>query len=90
VQFNLSGTYYYRCEVHPSVMRGVVQVNFVAGAVGGKIDLPVTGDSAESAAVDDGGAAIAWMTFAVAAGAAVVVLGGVGVLARARLRRPRD
>ena len=38
VQFNSAGTYYYRCEIHPSVMRGRI---VVLGGVGGAVELPV-------------------------------------------------
>jgi len=90
VQFNNSGTYYYRCEVHPSVMRGRVVVNFVAGAVGGTIDLPVTGDITRAAPATEDSGSTGWLTYALIAATGLIFITGVGTLARKRISAQSD
>lgn len=74
VTFADPGAYYYRCEVHPTTMRGVVQVN--ALAVGGGVEAFALGSS-------DGGFPY-WLT---AFGSGLVALAILGTLARRRLAR---
>ena len=72
VQFNTPGTYYYRCEVHPSVMRGIVQVNAIT-SVGGVSDILTGGDSGDSS-----------MLYLLSAGAGVIALVAAGFVVRRR------
>jgi hypothetical protein len=69
VQFNAAGTYYYRCEVHPTVMRGVVQVYSPPG-VGGVSEILTGANSA-------GGSSAPYLLLA-ALGAIVVAGAGAG------------
>jgi plastocyanin len=83
IMFSTPGTYYYRCEVHPAVMRGRVIV-LEPAAVGG--------EGAFAGATDAGGAA-APTTVAIAAGAAgvlVFVVALSGAAWRVRRRRARS
>jgi len=90
VTFPTPGFYYYRCEVHPTVMRGVVQV--IANnappqpGVGGIAGL-VDGDTAPSAQAGDGSDS-ATLALVIALGAlAVVASGGATAYAWRRVRR---
>jgi plastocyanin len=95
VSFPTPGFYYYRCEIHPTVMRGVVQVianNAPPGGVGGIAGLiPGEDPSAvrqDAQTADDAGASIAMLA---AGGAAVVILASVGATyAVRRIRREDD
>ena len=74
VAFNVPGTYYYRCEVHPTTMRGTVQVNAIS-SVGGPVDMLAGGDSGGSS-----------LPYALAAGTGIVALAAAGAfVARRRL-----
>lgn len=75
ITFNVAGTYYYRCEVHPASMRGRIVV--ANAAVGGTVD--VLGGGLDSGSPT---------TWAIGAAAALVLLAGTGgVVAVQRLRR---
>jgi plastocyanin len=92
VTFPSPGFYFYRCEVHPMVMRGVVQVianNAPPGGVGGTAGLVDGGDAAggpQDARSDDGRE----MSLALLAGlgALLVLVGAAGATyAVKRVRR---
>ncbi|HUF52846.1 MAG TPA: hypothetical protein VMR52_03615 [Dehalococcoidia bacterium] len=89
VQFNNQGTFYYRCEVHPDVMRGRVQVNFVAGAVGGVVDVVSSDDGAPSASASDG-RGIDVLLYALAAATGVLALASTGYAVRKRIESGRE
>lgn len=77
VQFDNPGIFYYRCEVHPSTMRGVVQVLAPNGPpgpppVGGLVGL-VNGEPVR-ASESNGVAGIELLAFALA------VLGGIAII----------
>jgi len=87
VQFDNPGLYYYRCEVHPTTMRGVVQVlapNGAPAGVGGLVGLvdgqPVR-PASESSAVS--GIELVALVLAVLGGAAVI---GTATVAAVRSR----
>jgi plastocyanin len=82
VAFNDPGTFYYRCEVHPTVMRGAVQV--VAG-VGGIVDQPGGAGAAEATTSGAESSSLRYML--AAAMAAIVAFGGVGLFARRQFAR---
>lgn len=91
VQFDNPGIFYYRCEVHPDVMRGVVQVlapNGAPGAVGGIAGL--TGGEPASPAADEAGGGIKWLAVALAAfgGFAIITAASVAAV-RVRSARRR-
>lgn len=86
-QFNTAGIFYYRCEVHPSTMRGVVQVIAENGApgpppVGGVAGL-VNGEPARPASEAGGVTATELLVYALAA------LGGFAVIATASVAAVR-
>lgn len=84
VQFNAPGTYYYRCEVHPSDMRGRIVVQ---GPVVGGIVLDTQGDTAAldaNSSSSTGGGPAAMAGIAAAAIASVIALGSLGWYARRR------
>jgi plastocyanin len=89
ISFANPGFYYYRCEVHPTTMRGIVQVianNAPPAGVGGISGL-LADDSAAPAQAsgDDEGTAL---TVLIAAGASVaLVAAGTRALAWIRARR---
>lgn len=92
VTFPTPGFYYYRCEVHPVVMRGVVQVianNAPPGGVGGTAGLIDGGDAGDIAprSSSDGTAETTLAMFA--AVSAVLVLGSAAgaTYAAKRVRR---
>jgi plastocyanin len=89
VTFPTPGFYYYRCEVHPTVMRGIVQVianNAPPAAVGGIAGL-VDGDDAPRAQAGDGSDS-ATLALVIAMGAAaLLVSGGAMTYAWRRVRR---
>lgn len=78
ITFNTAGTYYFRCEVHPTTMRGRVVVANIG--VGGAVEILGSG-------LDDSGSTT-WLI----GGAAVLVLiaGSGGVFATQRLRRKAE
>jgi plastocyanin len=77
ITFNQSGTYYYRCEIHPFTMRGRIVVA-PDTAVGGTAEILLGGGL-------DGDSSSTW---AIGAAAALVLLAGTGgVVATQRLRR---
>lgn len=75
VQFNTAGTYYYRCEIHPTTMRGVVQV-YSAPGVGGITEVFVGGETS-------GNSSTPYLLLA-ALGAIVVAGAGAGFAFRRR------
>lgn len=84
VQFDNPGIFYYRCEVHPDVMRGVVQViapNGAPAAVGGIAGL--TGGEPASPSADEAGGGVEWLAVALAA------LGGFALIATASVAAVR-
>lgn len=90
VQFDNPGIFYYRCEVHPDVMRGVVQVlapNSEPGAVGGVAGL-LDGETQSPATSGSAGKGTDWLAYAVAA-AVAAALAGSATLAVVRARRSR-
>jgi plastocyanin len=89
VQFNNQGTFYYRCEVHPDVMRGVVQVNFVAGAVGGIVDVTSSNETARSASTGGDGATHL-LAYALATLAGAIAIAGTGYAVRKRITVGRE
>jgi len=85
IQFNAPGTYYYRCEIHPDVMRGRTVVQ--SPPVGG-----IALDSGSAAAAVNATRSSERSSFEVAAMAAgslaiAVALGGAAWLAKRRLAR---
>jgi plastocyanin len=80
VQFNASDFYYYRCEVHPLTMRGVVRVLAPPG-VGGTVDI---------LAGDDGSGGLSATYLAASAALAVVALAFLGLAARKRFATARE
>jgi plastocyanin len=90
ISFPNPGFYYYRCEIHPSVMRGIVQVianNAPPGGVGGTAGLLNENAGApRSEVADDEGTALAVLF----AAGAVVVLAGAGTAAYAWRRARTD
>lgn len=90
VQFNNAGTYYYRCEVHPATMVGRVVVSFVAGSVGGTVDLPLMRDASNAAPVSDDGSGTEWLPYALIAAIGLVFITGVGTLAHKRIRNTEE
>lgn len=74
VQFNFSGTFYYRCEVHPATMLGIVKVQNLPG-VGGTVEILGGGD-------DGGGVSAVYLATALALG--LVAVGSLGLAARKR------
>jgi hypothetical protein len=78
ITFTQSGTYYYRCRVHPATMRGrvVVEPNT---AVGGNVELLLVGDAGSS-----------FTLIALGGIAALAIAGSGGVLAAKRLRNRSD
>ena len=70
IQFNAPGTFYYRCELHPSVMRGRI---VVLGGVGGVTELPAQG-SKSALKESDSSAGRDYATLAAVLGSAAVVL----------------
>lgn len=75
VTFNTGGAFYYRCEVHPSVMRGIVQVQ---SGVGGAVSLNVS-------PANDGGLSTTTIAAASALGAAL--LGALALITHRSLSR---
>jgi plastocyanin len=91
ISFSTPGFYYYRCEIHPNTMRGIVQVianNSAPGAVGGITGvLNYDARVPQSPAAGDGeGTALAILFVA----GAVVVLTSLGGAAYAWRRARRD
>jgi plastocyanin len=83
VTFNDAGTFYYRCEVHPTIMRGQVTV---LGDVGGTVELPGNGGAgAPAAAAGDDSSSTPYLL--VAGLVALVAAAGVGMFARKRFAR---
>jgi plastocyanin len=94
LSFPTPGFYYYRCEVHPVVMRGVVQVianNGPPGGVGGIAGLIPGEDPAvvsqDAQTTDDTGTSVAMLA---AIGAAAVILVSVGATYAVRKVRGED
>jgi plastocyanin len=84
VQFDDPGTFYYRCEIHPTVMRGAV--NVIPG-VGGTVELLGTGgdpSAASESASDD--STLTYIALA-ASGAMMVMATGGLILRRKRAAR---
>lgn len=76
ILFNVPGTYYYRCEVHPATMRGRIVV--ALSGVGGDVNLSVGGSDGFGA----------WSLVLIAAGAvALAAAGAAGWYATKRIRR---
>ncbi len=93
VTFPSPGFYFYRCEVHPTVMRGVVQVianNAPPGGVGGIAGLVEGGDAADGprdAQAGDGGGDVS-LALAAGLGALMVLVSAAGATyAVKRVRR---
>jgi plastocyanin len=87
VQFDEQGVFYYRCEVHPNSMRGLVEVDFTS--VGGIVDLPSSdGGAPQADSGSDGG--IGWAVYVLAAAVSAALALGIGGLAvRRNLARRR-
>lgn len=83
IQFNTPGTYFYRCEVHPTVMRGRIVVQ--APAVGGIVVDPESVAAAVDATSRGGSGSGAVAAMAAGALASVIALGGIAWYARRRL-----
>lgn len=75
ITFTQTGTYYYRCQIHPSSMRGRVVV-LANTAVGGTVDLVGGGSS--------GGGDLLWIALALAGSAVVAAAGARLAWARRR------
>ena len=94
VSFQTPGFYFYRCEVHPTTMRGVVQVianNSVPGGVGGiagLIDGGDTADGPQAAQTGEGGETS--LALVAAIGAAAVVIAAAGASYAGRRARRED
>jgi plastocyanin len=92
ITFTTAGSYFYRCDLHPDVMRGRIVVQTVgtppAGppAVGGVVGLSESGESPWSPGMDSGSNSLMWLGSA-AILALVVVAGGASMWKRA-VRRP--
>ena len=88
IQFNTPGTYYYRCEVHPDVMRGRIVV--LPGSVGGSVELPAgRGDSALEESDSPGGRGSLVLAAALGAVAVAVMAGGWYAWRRRRGSQPK-
>jgi plastocyanin len=83
VQFNDPGTFYYRCEIHPTVMRGVVEV---IGGVGGTVELARRSDASAQAG-ESGERTSTWLY--AAAGITLAALAVMGTAAALRRRTTR-
>jgi plastocyanin len=80
VQFDDPGTFYYRCDIHPTVMRGAV--NVIAG-VGGTVELP--SDDGNSPASSQTGRSDQTLTYIVlATSAAMMATMAAGLALRRR------
>ena len=80
VAFNDPGTFYYRCDIHPGTMRGVVSV--IAG-VGGTVELLGTdGGSSSVSEAGDSTASLTYVTLAVVAALLGIVAGGFALRQR--------
>ncbi len=96
ISFQTPGFYYYRCEIHPNVMRGVVQIianNAPPAGVGGIAGLLDGDDSSAGAPRDaqaEGGDSVL-LAVLLALGASVALVGaGAGVAAWKRVRREEE
>lgn len=88
VPFNDPGTFFYRCEIHPAAMRGVVSV--IAG-VGGTVELRGTSDVPAPASEATGGTSpLAYAALAAAAGMFIVTIGGFAVQRKRAARTVSD
>lgn len=76
VQFNDTGNFYYRCEVHPTTMRGIVKVSNIPPGVGGTVDI-------FSSPIDSEGSPSTYLLLG-ALGALFVVGAGAGLALRRR------
>lgn len=91
VQFDNPGIFYYRCEIHPSTMRGVVQVLAPNGPpgpppVGGVVGL-VNGEPVRPASESSSAAGVEMLAIALAALGAFAVIGTISfAVVRARSR----
>jgi plastocyanin len=85
IQFNTPGTYYYRCEIHPGVMRGRIVVQ--SPAVGGIAFDPQAGAGAFDVAHSTGPSSGAVVAMIAGVLTSVIALGGVAWYARRRLAR---
>ena len=75
VQFDDPGTFYYRCEIHPTVMRGAVTV--IPG-VGGTVELLGTsGDSAAASESAGDGSSLTYIVLAASGAMMVMATGGL-------------
>lgn len=90
VQFDNPGIFYYRCEVHPTTMRGVVQVlapNGAPGPVGGLVGL-VNGEPVLPGSESGSISAAEWLAIALGTLGALAVVGTASVaVVRLRSRR---
>lgn len=87
VQFNAAGTYFYRCEVHPAVMRGriVVQALLPAAQIVGGIGEFVEPAAADATSLsDEGSAETTVIAMFVGAGVAIIMLSTIMAWRRAR------
>jgi plastocyanin len=92
VQFNAPGIFYYRCEVHPTTMRGVVQVIAENGPpgpppVGGLVGV-VDGQPVRPASDSAGPSGSEWLAIGLALLGGLALVSTVSLVAvRARTRR---
>lgn len=81
IQFNDPGTFYYRCDVHPDVMRGRV---VVLAPVGGVVELPTASGHVHSTSGGSGGFNDVYVSLAIAIGGSALVLLATAWYARRR------
>jgi plastocyanin len=84
VAFNVVGTYYYRCEVHPAVMRGRIVVT--QGPVGGEVEIAAQ-RGGDASASESGSSSGGYALIAAAGAAVAIALAAAGWYARRRLVR---
>jgi plastocyanin len=92
VSFPQPGFYYYRCEIHPQVMRGVVQVianNAPPAEVGGITGLVVTTDARTESQAADGGD-MTMVVLAAVGAAGVIMAAASATYAVRRVRRGEE
>jgi plastocyanin len=93
ITFATAGSYFYRCDVHPDVMRGRIVVQMVgtppAGppAVGGVVGLSNDGGAPASPGMDGGSNGWLWLAGSAAVAVLVIIAGGASLWNRVA-RRP--